>query len=266
VVCEDNARLLHAYVDGELDLVRSLEIEEHLKTCAGCAQELVSQQTLRKAIRSASLYHRATEGLRQRVRTAAAGSPEGKEDRVRDHAIMPWPRRRPIVPSWIAAAATLIVAAAVVLGIVSTTGSRRRSDFLAQEAVANHIRSLQPGHLFDVESTDQHTVKPWFDGKVDFAPPVRDFADQGFPLMGGRLDYLGHRDVAALIYQRRKHIINVFVWPEGAANSSAASASEGQQSIDGYNLITWRQGDMQFVAVSDLSADELHQFVQLLNR
>ena len=128
--------------------------------------------------------------------------------------------------------------------------------------VASHIRSLQPGHLLDVPSTDQHTVKPWFDGRLDFAPPVVHLADQGFPLVGGRLDYLGHRNVAALVYQRQKHFINVFVWPE----ESEAVKLPTLQTIQGYNLISRSYHGMYFCAASDLNAPELQQFASLLER
>ena len=263
MVCESNAQLLHAYLDGELDLVRSLEIEEHLKACAGCAQELQSQQTLRKAMRSANLYQRAPRGLEGRIRAGAFGD-RRRLDTVDSASDRPVLRR--YLLQWVGVAAAVVLAAALGFRLVSGAHKESSEELLAQEAVASHIRSLQPGHLFDVESTDQHTVKPWFDGKVDFAPPVPAFADQGFPLVGGRLDYLGHRDVAALVYQRRKHVINVFLWPEASADSGGAGAPQSQQSISGYNLIIWRQGGMRFIAVSDLSTDELHQFVQLLNR
>jgi anti-sigma factor RsiW len=120
--------------------------------------------------------------------------------------------------------------------------------------------------LMDVVSTDQHTVKPWFDGKLDFSPPVRDLADQGFPLAGGRLDYIGRRNVAALVYQRRKHFINVFIWPESSGDVTHAPGFEERKSYDGYNIVSWRRGDMYLCAVSDVSADDLNEFVRLLNQ
>jgi anti-sigma factor RsiW len=232
LACENNA-LLHAYFDGELDLVRSLEFEEHLKTCPACASDLGEQQALRQALRSPDLYEAAPESLRVRVRPAAP-------------TVI---RRRPIL-EWLA------VAAAIVLVVFLGLKISPRNDLLAQEVVASHIRSLQPGHLYDVESTDQHTVKPWFDGRLDFAPPVRDLADQGFPLVGGRLDYLNNRNVAALVYHRQKHLINVFVWPE-------AVQFPHDQTIQGYNLIFWKHDGMSLCAVSDLNMTELRQFTQL---
>jgi anti-sigma factor RsiW len=138
----------------------------------------------------------------------------------------------------------------------------QKQNLVAEEIVASHIRSMQPGHLYDVESTDQHTVKPWFDGKLDFAPPVVDLKEQGFPLVGGRLDYVDHRNVAALVYQRRKHFINVFVWPE---ESSAAKLPE-VQTIQGYNLVYWSHNGMNFCAASDLNIAEIRQFAGLLEQ
>jgi anti-sigma factor RsiW len=126
--------------------------------------------------------------------------------------------------------------------------------------VASHVRSLQPGHLMDVESTDQHTVKPWFNGKIDFSPPVKDFAADGFPLIGGRLDYVDQRPAAALVYQRQKHLINVYVWPEAEKEDTAARVVSKQ----GYNIVFWQRGGMYFCAVSDLNSAELQQFARML--
>jgi anti-sigma factor RsiW len=174
-------------------------------------------------------------------------------------------RRRPVL-EWLAVAASIAVVVFVGLRLVPGLRNERQTDLFTQEIVASHIRSLQPGHLYDVESTDQHTVKPWFDGKLDFSPPVRDMADQGFPLVGGRLDYIGSRAVAALVYQRRKHIINVFVWPESSGDAANAEGFERQETRNGYNLIEWRKGEMHFAAVSDVNTDDLKQFIQLLQK
>jgi anti-sigma factor RsiW len=274
VVCDDNARLLHGYLDGELDLVRSLEIEEHLKACADCAQELRSQQTLRKAFRSSALYERAPKGLEARIRASlssetadaggAAASP-GAAAREADAAgnvvsMAASPRRAAL--NWLAVAAAVLVAA--VLGWRVVPGQRGPSpdELLAQEVVASHIRSLQPGHLMDVQSTDQHTVKPWFNGKLDFSPAVRDFAAEGFPLAGARLDYLGHRDVAVLIYERRQHLINAYEWPDVAGAERGVRA----KSLQGYNMLVWQRGGMYFCIVSDLNPGELREFSQLLQQ
>ncbi len=259
MACEDKTLLLHAYLDGELDAMRSVELEEHLKSCAGCAEQLRFEKAMRQGIQSASLYARAPKGLEQRVIHAISGRDAAELMEIT--AGFESLRRRSVLQWLGAAAAVLIVAALAVESLPSILG-RRQNELLAQEAVASHIRSLQPGHLFDVESTDQHTVKPWFDGKIDFAPPVRDFADQGFPLVGGRLDYVGNRTVAALVYQRRKHVISVFVWPAGSGNGNF----EKRATVNGYNLTGWRSGAMDFCAVSDVSADDLQNLVQLFKQ
>ena len=257
MACDENALLIHGYIDGELDLVRSLEIEEHVKTCPDCAQELWNQQTLRKAFRSSNLYERAPKGLEAKIRTSIA-----KEAAPAPTVVtMPMPQRRALQWLAVAAAAAIVVFTtfrvlpALVVGPVSR-------GIVAEEIVSSHIRSLQPGHLMDVQSTDQHTVKPWFNGKVDFSPPVKDLTDAGFPLIGGRLDYLDHRDVAALVYERRKHIINLFVWPE----ESKASEAPHSEAYQGYHMVFWRSSGMYFCAVSDLNTAELQQFVDLLQK
>ena len=266
MACADKALLLNAYVDGELDLVRSLEIEEHLKTCPGCAEQLAGDRRLRAELRSGNLYDRAPQGLEARIRTAVAG--EGSAPpatRSASLATVRPIRRRPVL-EWLAVAAAILIGVALGLKIIPGTHGNPRQDLVAEEAVASHIRSLQPGHLTDVESTDQHTVKPWFDGKLDYSPPVRDLVDQGFPLVGGRLDYVGNRNVAALVYQRRKHLINVFVWPESSGEVTDAPGFEKHRFIEGYNFLGWRNGDVYFCAVSDVSADDLHQLKELLDR
>src|SRR6266404_3880836 len=136
-------------------------------------------------------------------------------------------------------------------------------ELLAQEIVSDHVRSLQmPGHLTDVLSSDQHTVKPWFDGKVDFAPPVKDFTSQDFHLYGGRLEYLNNRTVATLIYQRRLHYINLYIWP----SEQAGSTSEVTTQRQGYNLIQWTKSGMNYWTISDLNNFELHQFASLVQQ
>lgn len=251
MTCENNERLLRAYFDGELDLVRSLEFEEHLKTCPQCSGELREQQVLRDSLRAANLYERAPDSLRGRIRAALPA-----EARLQPVSTT----RRPVI-EWLAIAAAILIAVFLGAKVIPDISSQKQN-LVAEEIVASHIRSLQPGHLMDVESTDQHTVKPWFDGKLDFAPPVVDLATQGFPLVGGRLDYIGRRDVAALVYQRQKHFINVFLWPE---EDNGAKPPE-VQTIQGYNVVSWSHNGMNYYAVSDLNTTELHQFADLLSR
>jgi len=251
VACENNQLLLDGYFDGELDLVRNLEFEEHVKTCPDCAGELRDQKAMRDSLRAANLYERAPESLRARI--AASIPAEARPQPV------PMPRR-PVL-EWLAVAAAILIAVFLGAKVLPNIGGQGEN-LVAEEIVASHIRSMQPGHLYDVESTDQHTVKPWFDGKLDFAPPVIDLKEQGFPLVGGRLDYVGHRNVAALVYQRRKHFINVFVWPE----ESKAAKLPAVQTIQGYNLVSWSHDGMYFCAASDLYIAEIRQFAGLLEQ
>jgi anti-sigma factor RsiW len=157
--------------------------------------------------------------------------------------------------------------AALLIGVILTAGlfhfivpANNENDSLAQEVVASHIRSLMVDHLSDVVSTDQHTVKPWFDGKLDFAPVVVNLADQGFPLIGGRIDYLDNRPVTALVYQRNKHIINLFIWPSTDAPETTPT------TIQGYHLINWTAGNTTYWAVSDVELSELQTFAQLIQQ
>lgn len=262
MVCDDNSRLLHGYLDGELDLVRSLEIEEHLETCLDCAQQLWSQQRLRKAFRSASLYERAPSGLAVRIRASISqeGAREARATSQPTAITMSAAKRK--TWNWLAVAAAIMLMALLTWRILPGVERRGNSDLVARELVGSHIRSLQPGHLFDVQSTDQHSVKPWFDGKLDFSPPVRDLTRDGFPLIGGRLDYVDHRAVAALVYQQHQHLINVFIWPADRQTDSNLHSESSQ----GYNMVFWERGGMYLCAVSDLSTSELQQFAQLLEK
>ena len=252
MACQNDPRLLHAYLDGELDAVRCVEFEEHLKSCHECAGEVAGYQATRQSMRAPELYQSAPERLKARIR---AGQP-------REAVQIPAPVRRHSAVEWLAIAAAIIIALFIGARVFPFMNGQGETNLLAQEVVSSHIRSLQPGHLFDVQSTDQHTVKPWFDGRLDFAPPVKDLATQGFPLVGGRLDYVDRRNVAALVYQRQKHIVNVFVWPMEMKPASQPAA----QTIQGYNVIFWWKDGMSLCAVSDLNLAELRQFAQLLQQ
>jgi anti-sigma factor (TIGR02949 family) len=237
--CEHLERELDAYVDRELDPGAAMAYRDHLADCAECRRHVAERDALGRLVRSAPFYP-APDRLRTRVSAQMR----------RTNSV-----RR--VVSW-AAAAVLVLA--VGGGLASWRSTSTRGDALAEQVVASHVRSLMADHLFDVQSTDQHTVKPWFLGKLDFAPPVVDLAPLGFPLVGGRLDYLDGHPVAALVYERRKHTINVFVSP--ARDDASARTSTG--SIRGFHVRQWSRGGMSFWAVSDLNDAELTEFVRAL--
>jgi anti-sigma factor RsiW len=244
--CQQTHELIHGYLDGELDLVKSIEIEKHLADCQPCAQNYKALQGLQARLRDDSLRFEPPAKLEKRLRSALRHETEPRSP------IFRW--------RWGLAAASLFAAIAIIWAVATISSRQSRDDMLAQEVVASHVRSLMANHLTDVISSDQHTVKPWFDGKLDFSPSVKDLSRQGFSLNGGRLDYIGNRPVAALVYQRRQHSINVFVWPATDAPAMNGKASEHQ----GYNLIRWSKSGMTYWAVSDLNLAELQQFVQLL--
>lgn len=247
--CELSRIQLQAYFDGELDAPSAAAFEGHLKSCLECQSALAAEETLRRYVAQANLYAPAPANLRQSL---AARLPSNSSARARPAAMLAFGR------SLMSAAAILL---AVALGwlLLLHFNPREPQDAFVSAAIDAHLRSLQPGHLADVESTDQHTVKPWFDGKLDFVPPVRDLTADGFPLVGGRLDILDGRTVAAVVYGRRKHIVNVFVWK--AAPSDFMTKSGARQ---GYNWLAWQNGGFRFCAVSDASPADLQQLRQLL--
>jgi anti-sigma factor RsiW len=237
---EEISELIHPYADGELDVVNAREVEQHLTTCDDCRRLEQRLQLLRTALRNTAPAYRAPARLRKNVRRALKR--EAKPER---ESFSPW-----LVLTTGAAFALLLLSFA----FYQTTSTSR--NVIADELVANHVRSLLATHLVDVVSSDQHTVKPWFHGRVDFAPEVRDLSANGFPLVGGRLDYLHGQTVVALVYRRNKHPINLFVEPTSTNDNTAPSTLTRR----GYNLVHWTHDGMDYWAVSDLNTTELRQF------
>jgi len=245
--CDRTDSVLHAYFDGELDFSSAAEFERHLAECADCREALRGLEPLRASIGTAQLYQNAPSRLKRKVEKALNVS--------RPVSSLPaqtsW--------GWLALAAALALLAVMGWQIVSLRQADKQSA-LAIEVVDAHLRSLEPGHLTDIPSSDQHTVKPWFEGKLDFAPPVKDFTELGFPLRGGRLDVIQGRSVAALVYGRQKHIVSVFIWP-----ASKRDAVRRSRSYQGYQCLEWQQGGMEFWAVSDTALADLEQLQRLFS-
>jgi anti-sigma factor RsiW len=239
VSCEDVEHDLDPYVDRELDPGAAAAVREHLAGCAACRRHVAERQALGRLVRTAP-YYAAPDRLRARVSAPTTRSTSTRR-------LLTW-----------AAAAVLVVSVGGGIALVRSTVTLGNP--MVDEVVDSHVRSLLAEHLFDVRSTDQHTVKPWFLGKLDFSPPVVDLAAIGFPLVGGRLDVVGRRPAAALVYQRRQHTINVFVFP---ANDGPIAAID-VRTVRGFHVHHWIRGDMSFWAVSDVNDAELTQFVRAL--
>lgn len=246
MTCDDARLLVHAYLDNELDAAQSATMIRHLHECTACAASYDAYGRLRKALAQPGLYRRAPDALRERWSPAQRAA----------SAVPASPRRRRMPLAYAMAAgfagALLLTSPAWIAAL--RQGGTSDNPVVA-EAISSHIRSLQAQHLMDVVSTDQHTVKPWFEGKLDFSPRVKDLAGEGFPLIGGRLDAIDGRSVAALIYRRHLHVINLYQWPADAARASS------EEQRHGYTAIRWATDGMHYIAVSDVSAGDLKQFV-----
>jgi anti-sigma factor RsiW len=239
--------LLHPYFDGELDFSESIIFEKHLTNCSDCSQALEDQKKLRTVLEQSSLRYIAPKSLKRTVQTSL------KRNAASRKVTIQW--------NWkiYGIAASIAIAFFVFWMFIPKNPSKLQTE-VTNEIVSSHIRSLMASHLFDVASSDQHTVKPWFAGKLDFSPTVKDFSGQGFQLIGGRLDYIGGRSVAALVYQHQKHIINVFEWN----NESGHHENRILRNSQGFNLIADQSGEIKFWLISDLNAEELGQLADLL--
>lgn len=251
--CEDKLPLLGALIDGELDAANTIAVEQHVKTCPGCAEALAELRSVHDLLARDGIGHTAPEPFRRRLRIvleAEARSSRSRSSKTRPSwsgAFRPW-----------AAGLGGAALAACLAGVVWLQAGQTS---FADELVSDHVRSMMAGHLIDVATSDRHVVKPWFDGKVAFAPTVLDLADKGFPLAGGRLDYVRGQRAAALVYRRRLHVINVFVLPAAAADRFGRD-----RAVKGYNLVHWSAGGLAYWAVSDLDPHDLAAFRDLYRR
>jgi len=254
----DKVLLVQAELDGELGTAEAASLAAHRADCPICRTAAAELMQARALIRD-DLYQPAADEARQRVMAAlGAARPTQPAALPATPGVLPWWRGW-WSPWWSNGMSFgLGAACAAVLAFLLVTPAMPPG--LTEQVVAGHVRALQPGHLQDVASEDRHTVKPWFDGKLDFAPPVKDLAAVRFPLTGGRLDYLDGRPVAALVYQRDKHVINLFVWP-GIGDTPPQTAER-----QGYNVVRWSEGGMNFWAVSDVEMAQLKQFAAAWRR
>ncbi|HXY31117.1 MAG TPA: anti-sigma factor [Gemmatimonadaceae bacterium] len=251
MICSECELLLSAHSDGELDSPTVAAVDAHLRACTRCTSERQQLEAMRRALRERLPRYRASSELRSRITQAVREADIG----VGPAAAAP-SRRSPW--RWMLIAATILVALGGGFLAGRTIGPVAARDDVAQDVLTSHVRSLMPGHLTDVAASDQHAVKPWFAGRVDYSPAVYDLAASGFPLTGGRLDYVGGRPVAVLVYGRRLHVINVFEWP------AAGEQSLQEQSRHGYHLVQWVHGGMSYWAASDLNSTELRELAQRL--
>ena len=245
--------LLPGYLDQELGLSEALEFERHLDGCEQCRQAYAQHREVSAQLRQAALRVDAPQALAQRIE-AALPSPRVSREKLGER-FRRWLGSRSL--SWAPVGATLasVVALSVSMSLYLAVPSPDQR--LTQQLVDDHIRSLQSDHLFDVVSTDKHTVKPWFNGKLDFAPPVVDLAQQGYPLVGGRLDFVNQRPVAVMVYRYKLHPINLYVWP---GNEAGAKPQVLEQR--GYHLAHWNAAGMNYWAITDAGAGELDAFIR----
>ncbi|PYL32567.1 MAG: anti-sigma factor [Verrucomicrobia bacterium] len=269
--CEEATKLMDGYLDSELDPITSQKIEQHLRECPKCDQAYKIHGSLIRVIGNATPYYKAPAELREQIQSSlrdAVGAKDKGGSGQPGQLSVPRPQgeRRPVlshVPwNWLALAAAIMSGALITAVFLPRMRPPNADQFLATQLIASHVRSLMANHLMDVPSSDQHTVKPWLDAKLDFAAPVADLSSQGFPLIGGRLDYLNNHSVAALVYQKRKHFINLFIWPTTPEDSTAQTMVERE----GYHLVHWSDGDFTYWAVSDVNPSDLQNFKQLFEQ
>jgi anti-sigma factor RsiW len=248
--CDDCRALLDGYIDGELMDDEARQVRDHLDSCGACAAELHMLTEVSSRMRGLD-RPTAPDLLKARIREAIA----------QPDVAMPIPSR-PHRSTWRLVAAGLLIGLAGAGGGAYLASHGSVAPRVQDEVLSSHLRSLMPGHLTDVASTDQHNVKPWFNGRAAFSPAVPRLDSAGFPLVGGRLDYVGHRQAAAVVYARRQHRINVFSWPEPTQPPSPPALSTER----GYHLLRWSEGGVEYWATSDLNVGELRAFVDLFRQ
>ncbi|NTG50370.1 anti-sigma factor [Agrobacterium rhizogenes] len=250
--CPEWSVMLHGFIDAELDSAHAAQLADHLTTCADCRVEMEGIRAVKRIIDQQDVKWRPPESLRSHVLSMLSFEQEMASSGPPSRHIPAWRRVFDFARHWsfVPSLAALAVSAMLFASVPSQTV------LLQDQLLASHVRSMMADHLTDVLTSDQHTVKPWFNGKIDFSPPVSDFSKDGFPLIGGRVDYIGERSVAALIYRRHGHIINLFIWP-------AASSAQTTTVRDGYNMIRWSDGGLVFWAVSDVAPGDLAVFESL---
>jgi len=242
--CPDKSLLVQGLADGELDAVNAAACEAHLKTCEACNSEYLRLLALRDELNTPGVAHRAPERLRANIEAML----EAETGPARA-------QRRAARTAGYATAGGLGALLAASLTVMVVLPQMAESA-MERQLVASHVRSLLANHLTDVATSDQHVVRPWFNGRVDIAPPVPQLADQGFPLVGGRLDYIDGRVTPAIVYKRRLHTVNLFVWPaEGRLLNGGRTMRR-----DGYSLVEWSSGGLRFAAVSDIDPADLQAF------
>jgi anti-sigma factor RsiW len=239
MTCNEAEILIHAMLDGELDAGHAREVEDHIAGCSRCSAQLRATAEMKKAVSEVNLRYITPLNLRQRLDAALPTVPPIS--------------RRSILRGFAVGSVVSAIAATGVVVLVLRNDDEQR---LLAEVVSAHLRSLQADHLTDVLTSDQHTVKPWFNGKLDVAPPVVDLTQQGFTLVGGRLDYVDTRSVGAIVYRRRAHVVNLFVAPTANTERRAAKTV----TVHGFNIRHWGDGGLNYWAVSDIAAEELAEF------
>lgn len=249
MICQDTRQILDGYFDGELDLAYRLDIDGHLRRCAGCSKTLKKYQDLRHGIQVCTMYYKAPVKLKASIQSflQRTGKAEVSRPRLHSHGRSQW-------FGMAARVVAVSVAAAIILTAVSGSFA---SEVMATEVLDAHLRSMMRDHLVDVSSSDQDALEPWFAGKLDFVPSVRDLTDGGFALLGGRVEYLNRRSVAALVFRRGQHTINLFVWP-----TSRPDASIHTSTIQGYSLVHCSWSGVTYWAISDLDPGELRDLVR----